>query len=66
MKKRLKKLTLNRETLHALGDNLKAVAGGVYTDRPRICTTDCTGPSACVQCATSPLTDCVGCTGAAC
>jgi hypothetical protein len=68
MKRRLKKLTLNRETLHGLGDEIKAVAAGAYTDRPRICTVDpaCTGPSACVQCVSSPVTDCIGCTGAAC
>ena len=60
MKKRLKKLALNRETLRALeGKELPQVHGAVSRIR---CNTDtCTCISWCYQCITDEPTACVAC-----
>jgi hypothetical protein len=60
MKKRLKKLALNRETLRSLeGQELPKVQGAASVI-PRRCTDDtCTCISWCYQCMTDELSFCV-------
>ncbi len=61
MKKRVKKLTLSRETLRVLEEDLPRVRGGA-TERPRLCSEDtCTCISWCYQCITDEPTRCVPC-----
>jgi hypothetical protein len=47
MKKQTKRLTLSRETLVNLENDLEKVAGGAYTDNPDICWS---GQATCATC----------------
>ncbi|HEX3557392.1 MAG TPA: hypothetical protein VIA62_29545 [Thermoanaerobaculia bacterium] len=61
MKKRLQKLTLNRETLRYLESNkLGTVAGAntLFANCSDNCTSDCSGPNACMSNYISGCNDC--------
>jgi hypothetical protein len=54
MKKKAKRLTLNRETLAGLeNDKLEQVAGGAFTDNPDICFSGQRTCGTCVQTCTT-------------
>jgi hypothetical protein len=62
MKKRLKKLALNRETLRTLEGAELPKVNGAATQIPRRCTeASCTCISWCYQCITDEPTACVAC-----
>lgn len=57
MKKRLKKLALNRETLRTLEGKELPEVQGADSHRPRVCS----WISWCIQCVTDEPTACVAC-----
>lgn len=60
MKKKIKKLELNRETLHGLEHNeLPSIHGGRTEFCTALCTAVCTEISRCYQCMTDEPSYCV-------